>query len=344
MFARRIRSQVVAGVVLGAIAAASLVARAADDNSTLALVLENDVFFEADHDYTNGVQLSWVTKGGIQTVEDIAAFLVPSFPVAGGCAGVTCDLRANYALGQNMYTPRDISLTNPPLNDRPYAGWLYASIGLVAATKFDKTLTRFDRFQLQAGIVGPGALGEQTQTEVHEIIDSQIPNGWDTQLKDEPGFVLTYERSWRYRDDDLPLGLEFDFTPHLGGALGNVSIYANGGATFALGWELGEYAGPPRIEPSTPGSTYFEPADGVSFYLFASADGRVVGRNIFLDGNTWKDSRHVEKEVLVIDAQIGWAVAYDRARLAFSHVFRSREFKSQSDPDEYGSVSLTVAF
>ena len=34
----------------------------------------------------------------------------------------------------------------------------------------------------------------------------------------------------------------------------------------------------------------------------------------------------------------------DRARLAFSHVFRSREFKSQSDPDEYGSVSLTVAF
>lgn len=320
-------------------------ARAAD-NSTFGVIIENDVFFEADHDYTNGLQFSWVTSAGIETVGGVASFLTPHLPLSCRESGPTCHVRASYTLGQNMYTPRDIALPNPPLNDRPYAGWLYGSAGFAASAKLRDDLTVIDRIQLQIGIVGPSALGEQVQTYVHRVIGATKPLGWSYQIKDEAGVVLTHERSWRYNiDETLPLGLQLNVTPHVGFALGNVSTYMNGGGTVALGWNLGAFSGPPRIEPSTPGSSYFEPTGGdVSFYLFASADGRIVGRNIFLDGNTWTESRHVEKEILVIDSQIGWAVAVDTVRIAFSHVFRTREFKSQSDPDEYGSVNVTFAF
>ena len=137
--------------------------------------------------------------------------------------------------------------------------------------------------------------------------------GWDTQLKDEPALLLTYERSWRYRVDDLPFGLVMFATPHLGAAVGNVFVYVNAGATLTLGWNLGDDYGPPRIQPSTPGSGYFEQKDGVGLYAFAGVDARAVARNIFLDGNTWADSRSVDKNTFVGDAQVGLALTFQSA-------------------------------
>src|SRR3546814_1878791 len=55
------------------------------------------------------------------------------------------------------------------------------------------------------------------------------PKGWDTQLKTEPGIVLSYERKWRgllpALSDD-PTGLAIDATPHVGVALGNIYTHA----------------------------------------------------------------------------------------------------------------------
>jgi hypothetical protein len=77
-------------------------------------------------------------------------------------------------------------------------------------------------------------------------------------------------------------------------------------------------------------------------YLFAATEGRAVGRNIFLDGNTFKDSHSVDKETLVYDWEVGLVVR--RGRFAFSYrvVSRSPEFVLQEEPQRYGSVSLTV--
>src|SRR3546814_4711146 len=73
-----------------------------------------------------------------------------------------------------MYTPDDVALRNPPLDDRPYAGWLYGSVGLIAETG-----RRLDQLELTLGVVGPASLTEQTQKLIHEITDSQEPRGWD---------------------------------------------------------------------------------------------------------------------------------------------------------------------
>ena len=45
--------------------------------------------------------------------------------------------------------------------------------------------------------------------------------------------------------------------------------------------------GPPTIRPSLPGADYFPRQEGFSAYVFGGVEGRVVGRNIFLNGNTF---------------------------------------------------------
>src|SRR5262245_31472604 len=182
--------------ILALLAPIRMAAGAGPENGTLGIVFENDLFYGQDRDYTNGVLLSWTTGPNQAGWLSGVANLFPLFMPRG-------TVRVNYALGQNLYTPRDTSLANPPKDDRPYAGWLYGSIGLVAESG-----TVLDQLQLQFGVIGPWALGEETQKFVHRIRDLPLPQGWSHQLHNEPAFVLNYERSWRalYAETFLGLG------------------------------------------------------------------------------------------------------------------------------------------
>jgi hypothetical protein len=97
--------------------------------------------------------------------------------------------------------------------------------------------------------------------------------------------------------------------------VGNVYDYVNAGAMGRFGLNLPDDFGPTRIDPSLPGTNFFEPTVAISIYSFAGWDGRAIARNIFLDGNTWQSSRHVDKIPLVSDFQLGLAIARDRWRL-----------------------------
>lgn len=322
-------------VVAAAGSVGSLPAVAADETEpgTLSLVFENDLFYDTDRNYTNGVRASWLSgPDGTPDWALGAARWFPLFPEGGS-------VRTSYAVGQNMYTPDDVALRNPPRDDRPYAGWLYGSVGLIAETG-----RRLDQLELTLGVVGPASLAEQTQTLIHEITDSQEPRGWDTQLKNEPGVVLTYQRSWRGFVSESVSGFGFDATPHAGGTLGNVFTYANAGVMLRFGQRLPLDYGPPRIQPSLPDSGFFVPQDGFGWYLFAGVEGRAVARNIFLDGNTFRDSRSVDKEPLVGDLQFGIALTWRNVRLSYTHVLRTREFETQDEADEFGAFSLTMRF
>lgn len=309
-----------------------LAARAESEPATVSILFENDIFFNTDRDYTNGVQFAYTT-GPDRTPDWLIdmARLLPFFAPTG-------EVRTSYALGQNMYTPMDTDLANPPLTERPYAGFLYGAIGLMQQNQDEM---RLDQLQLQLGTVGPASLAEDTQKWVHSIIHDAKPKAWHTQLRDEPGVVLTYERSLRLIPRQSVFGLYIDAEPHFGGAVGNVYDYVNIGAMLRLGFNLPDDYGPLRIEPGLPGSNFFEPTGDFSAYVFAGVDGRAIARNIFLDGNTWQDSRSVVKKNLVGDLELGAAVTFARMRLAFTHVFRSREYASQMSADEFGAVSLS---
>lgn len=317
-------------------ATAALPASAADPerNGTISFILENDLFYDVDRHYTNGVGFIWTPAPSTPTPKWALAVArhVPWFPKDG-------QIRHGYAFGQSMFTPSDIKVANPPLSERPYAGWLYGTIGLGTVSG-----RQLDLLYMSIGMVGPASLAEQSQKFVHKVIGADQPQGWDTQLHNEPGIVLTYQRSWHSLAVEPSTGTRLDLTPHLGAAIGNVFTYANTGLTLRFGKRLPNDFGPPRIQPGLPGGADFSPVSDFGWYLFVGVEGRLVVRNIFLDGNTLRDSRSVDKVPLVGDLQYGVVFDWPAIRLSYTHVLRSREYRTQNGSDNFGALSLSVKF
>ena len=90
--------------------------------------------------------------------------------------------------------------------------------------------------------------------------------------------------------------LQAELSPHLGFSLGNVATCANAGITLRIGNDLAGDYGVPRIRPSLPGSSFFEPVDGSGWYVFAGIDARAVAYNIFLEGDSPTYGVDLDKE------------------------------------------------
>ncbi len=303
-----------------------------DDKGIFNVVIENDIFAGADRDYTNGIRFSWLSSE--EHMPGWARSIARRLPLADDG-----NKRISIAAGQSMFAPEDIGRRTPDPRDHPYAGWLYGSVGMVTDT--GNTL---NNVMLTVGVVGPLAFAEQTQKFVHHITNSPQPKGWDSQLKNEPGVILTYERKWRKIYEYSPFGLGTDFTPHVGFNLGNVNTDGSVGATLRLGYDLPADYGPPRIRPSLPGSDFFIPTKTMSGYLFTTVDARAVAQNIFLDGNTFKDSPHVNKKKLVNSLQLGAAVTYGQTRLSYTHVLLTKEYTTQRRKPAFGALTLSHRF
>ena len=306
------------------------------------LVWENDAFSlsHTDGHYTNGLRLSYLS--GEDRIWHWLAKTAKSSPLFPSDA----KLRASFAVGHNMYTPEDISDPDPIPDDRPYAAWLYGALGLVGENG-----RNLDLAELSLGIVGPAAGGEEFQRFIHEIIGSPEPQGWHNQLSNEVIIQAYYEHLWRglqlFKSASLleKLGTEFDAVPHLAGALGNAYIFGAGGLTLRVGNDLSADYGPPRIQPSLPGSGIFATSRMVGWLLFVGFEARAVAHNLFLDGNTFKQSLSVEKHPFVGDLQLGAALVVARTvRFAFTYVVRSKEFTAQRRPDQFGALSLSLRF
>ncbi|HEX9810402.1 MAG TPA: lipid A deacylase LpxR family protein [Alphaproteobacteria bacterium] len=305
-----------------------------DTRGSFSIVIENDAFAGTDRHYTHGTRLAWLSAE-----DDLPGFgrwLARNLPIlaAGGRK------RIGYALGQNMYTPEDIDTTALQPDDRPYAGWLYGEIGVLSETG-----NRLDSVALSVGVVGPLSFAEDTQRKWHDWFGFQDPEGWDHQLENEPTLNLTFDRQWRYLWPFAAAGLDADVTPHLGLALGNAFTYAAAGATLRLGEALeADFGGPPRIRPSLPGAAHFSSPARFGWYLFAGLEARAVARDIFLDGNTFADGPGVDKRPLVGDLEFGFALVFERFRITYTQVFRSKEFYGQDEGDRFGAIAVTARF
>jgi hypothetical protein len=306
---------------------------------------ENDTFTGTDQHYTNGLKFSWLSA-------DLADWgqtgwrktMIEILPFVNRKEG---QKNLGLAFGQNIYTPRDIARINPDPVDRPYAGWSYLELAFVS-----KTPAISDTVAIQAGLVGPHSLAEDTQRIVHRWSGSTRPRGWDYQLRDELGVNLVYERRWRLYARALVQTLGLDLVPHAGVSLGNVQAYANAGGTLRLGLNLPSDFG---VQLARPGSVGGTPADDLdprvaldrnfSAFIFGAADGRAVARDIFLDGNTFRRSRSVNKEPFVADLSAGAGFIAGPWQLTCTQVWRTREFGAQRGRwNNFGSVSLSRAY
>lgn len=309
------------------------------------IYFENDLFNGTDSNYTNGVKFSLISPDLAPHAEDgkiprRVLELVHRIPFIQE-SPPSYTHKVEFAFGQNMYTPTDTAKHELIRDDRPYAGWLYGATSYHRRNNVNPNFAVMDTVEIQFGIVGPESIAEETQKRVHQLRNLDIPNGWDNQLKNEPGLAIVFERK-RLFNPAITDQFGYSLIVNSGAALGNVYTYANAGMELRLGWNIPRDFGISLIRPA--GSTRLEIGDRFTLYVFGCADGRIVGQNIFLDGNTFTDSHSVDKEPFVTDLAAGFAIGYKNMMLTWTQVLRTKEFKGQKKAHSFGAIAFSFAF
>jgi len=324
-------------VVLTAILAVTGTARAqaaSGADSIWTFQVENDAVSTlkgtSDEYYTSGLRLGWTSGAD-------AVGLASDFGRAVWGDGTT---RVSLELSQSLFTPRDTQLDPPDPQDRPYAGVLLLTGGLV----HDTASTR-DAVALSLGVVGPAALGEEVQNGFHNIIGDTPNRGWHYQVQDQPAVNLLFQRTWRLPVADLG-GLETDLLPSLTAAVGDVRDYTQLGAVARIGQGLGSDFGPARIAPGLNGTDAYTPTAPLVWYAFAGADGQAVGYDVTLDGGTFRNhTPNVHRIWDVGEFEAGLAVILYGARISYTQTWQTQEFRgARAGLFNFGSLALSVTF
>jgi uncharacterized protein (TIGR00252 family) len=337
--------------ILAFVAAAGQSQSAADlKGRRFILYEENDIHLFSrvsgrDRHYTQGLKLQMLfpERKVASLIDRATRRLQLSW---GGCAASACS--SGWSLGQNIYTPQDISKPELQTDERPYAAWLYGgAVFEMRGEGIHRSL------ELDVGMIGPAALGRPIQTKWHDLIGVDPPRGWNNQLRNEPGIELHYNRRER-REIGKRGPWSADFLDRRGGALGNIFAFANVTPTFRAGYNVSNeffsqipQPAPPLLPSPAPPMASAARADGAArqwfeWYVFAGADGRVILWNELLEGNCCVHSashgvRH-KLGVAMLDwgaaARVGWI------RLTWRQIRRTREFEGQKKADIYGALSL----
>lgn len=322
-------------VILAALAGAAVSwgvpEAAANDRALWVVEYENDIFSGQDRYYTSGVRFSRISEAReIPAWLEAAARGLPGFSEAD-------TLPYGFSVGHNIYTPADITKPEFPPDDRPYAAWLHVTFSTGVQQEHGA-----DRFRVGLGVVGPAALGEPVQKNIHGLVGADKPRGWNTQLRNEPTLLVGYDRFRRVIDRALSQGLGFDLSVLGGVTLGNAHTHLSTGTFFRVGRNMPYDYGPPRITPAVSGSGYFRPNGHQSWYFYAGAEGRLVARDLFIQGNTFGGRDGVDPRRLVGELYAGFVYTRDRFRVAYTQVRRSREFEGQLKGQNYGALSFSL--
>jgi len=302
---------------------------------SLNLYWENDgtvpkVLSDSDRHYTNGSKIEVALNPSAGFANGVRELADRLDPMPGAKVG------AGLLVAQHIYTAFDIRIATPPMTARPYAGYLYFG-GFVQRSNESV----HDHLELDIGVIGEWSGAESTQKFVHSVFPNQDkPRGWGTQLKNELAINVRYQRSWKFQQAQIGR-LQLDGIPRLGIDLGNVFIRANADLTFRLGYNLPNDFGPGRLldyadVTGTWGGDW-------GFYGFVRGGARGVARNIFLDGNSFTNSRSVDKRYAVAELSAGLVGRCRWFEAGWSVTWLSEEFDTQGNGDSYGSLFARVA-
>ena len=353
---------------------------------TFTLVDENDALARVprstDSAYTQGIRFRWDIgdwpKHPVFRKAFKFASLHPLIPDSDGrepdleCAAKgsrddrPCGL-VHLSINQTEYTPPELRNPNPDYTTRPYAGYLYASVGgtiLYPHTSVTSELT--------IGTIGARSAARGTQSLAHWTWSSSAtePMGWHNQLRNAWQITLRnlyavellelclHDCTTGTRDD----GRIFDIVPNAELVLGTLMRRGSVGGSAHLGYGFPDLITPFRIAttapPVSPDSqgvwdeiealvrTGWKTAWGMAF---VSYDRRYVETNDLLtgshndDGPTgWRTNRRINLERDVGEYAWGVVVGIERLTIGWQRVTRSAEYRPGGGPHRFGVFTLGI--
>ncbi|MBT8043435.1 MAG: lipid A deacylase LpxR family protein [Verrucomicrobiae bacterium] len=329
-----------------------------DGGGYLTFFLDNDLFTGTDSNYTNGARISYITEGkpliDIPFVQKNLERLSGDGESAGWIQKIwgfqnprEVEYSYGFALTQLMFTPETRESLTPPPGEHPYAGWLGIGFSLHA-----RDAHALNSVEISFGITGKHSYAQESQDFIHELRDIEKFQGWDSQIPEEFTVNIDFNqrRCWVFLDDvELPLNLEIDGFHETGYSFGNYLTAAHIGGLVRFGWNLPVEFSDPRLTTSAHTQKLYSDesvnSKRWSFYVLAGARASGILHDITLDGPVFRSfDTGVDREPLVGELYAGFGARYRGWELGYVHTYRSKRFKTQKDPQAFGSVSVRTHF
>jgi hypothetical protein len=272
------------------------------------------VLFNKDRWYTSGIRL--YRSAALDSASPAASFLrLPS----------TSAQRLDFGVMQDVYTSDGNAAPDVP--DRPNAARL-----LLSVARHDLSADTLATLEIDAGVSGPAAGGEQAQRLIHRIVPAPKTD-WSVQVDNRADAQLVGSWSHRLAQGLVPGAL----VVHGGAVAGTLLAFAH------LGFEwrsdgpavaanpLLRYAATPPLPRAAGGISYF-----------AGASLRAVGRNRLLERREDDPKREApaERRVSRVAAGAAWSASWGVVTLGLAQ--ESAEFEGQPRPHRFGSLTLSI--
>lgn len=279
-------------------------------NSGWQLTTDNNIFqrYMKDRDYTGGIAFTASgsrAKSGWLNIDPARAWIFSRLPF--DLAKDTAIKKHSVQYGLMLFTPDNITATQPVLDDRPFASLLYISnteLTLMPASNMAY------RSSLSLGLLGLNVAAD-VQRILHNLSGSDEASGWDNQISagGEPTALLTLSVQQKQSASGT-----YQLTSHLEANAG-YSTDINAGLNWRWGrlntpwWSFN----PSHYEYITSAATNERGIAGSQpeFYVFAAANIKYRFYSVLLQGQ-FRDSVHTLEYDQIENAIAGLATGIAR--------------------------------
>jgi lipid A 3-O-deacylase len=231
----------------------------------------------------------------------------------------------------NMYTPTNLTEIVAP-GDRPYAGWLCA--GMKGISNSYAQSTRFTT-EYSLGVIGPAAMQETFQKQLHRVIGRPQPKGWKNQIANDIAFNINFIGEKRL----VKPAENVDFIGILETNIGTVTTYMGIGSMIRVGWFDDYFKNIMQLNGTNPWQVF----------VFARPTVRIVADNSLLQGGvfTYHKSPYVilkdDLNRVYMETEFGYGLSYKCFNFTYSQNIRTAEFKGAKNMF-WGKMSLAYCF
>ncbi|KAA5532529.1 lipid A deacylase LpxR family protein [Taibaiella lutea] len=239
---------------------------------------------------------------------------------------------------QDMYTPSDISTSQPDVRDWPYSGALYFTHSLHSYNPLKKYKISSE---IVSGVMGKGALTKQMQTFIHSFIASDKPSGWGKTYPTD--VLLNINLNYEHAIWSAP------YLEILGGGNAMLGTMLDGASAYSY-IRVGKMV--PYFDNFI--SRFAKPfgqKNHLQFYLFAKPMLEWIAYDAVLQGGVFEGKSDYYKDSNALKAnhdvsrsiEYGLSLSFGPVGLSFSQTTMSR-LEDGLQHQRVGSLAVQVAF
>lgn len=297
----------------------SLTAFAQKHAAEVGLILDNDLYTSTVNDkyYTNGFELYYRYLNPLKkdnTIKKITEFRI----------------------GQYIYNPQTIRAEDFYVNDRPFAGVLFAEAGIHYFFKNESVLNLNGQF----GFMGPNAFGEEVQKSFHQTFGYDSVKGWQYQIHNAvlAQVEVFYGKKLATLNEKNTLDILAQAEVKLGTVWNEVTI----GPVFRIGFK--------KLLPVSQSNLYDAALrydknnrESSEFYFFISPKVNYQAYDSTIEGGLFGDDSPVKFELIPwrFEGEAGFKYKINNWNLHYTFNYRSQEADNiVNEGYYYGSIGI----